>query len=412
MTQEFKEKIAVFRFSIISGLVTETFPCASKRDYFRIMSKKKITDPYGKNTTISGSTIERWYIAYRKHGLEGLLPRDRNDMGRSSKLTSEQLLIMKHYVDAHPRLPATAIYESMINNHQLSLKDVHLSTFTRAIKKIRVMSPQQVREEMRRYEVANVNALWACDTTYSYSVFDNGNKKRMFIIAIIDDKSRLIVGCDVFFNDNYVNFMKVLKDACSRYGIPKMLNLDNGAPYKNHQLDLLAARSGFALHHCAYFHGNQKAKIERWFRTMKDHFMAAYNITKATTIEQFRKDLKEYINKYNNQVHSEIGDTPNNIFFNKDNNIRYYTQDELDKYFLLELDRKVSIDNVIQINNVEYEVPCIYSNKKIKLRYSADLEKVYVVNPDNSYTEIHLLNKVENSITKRSKPIYNTEAKQ
>ena len=51
--------------------------------------------------------------------------------------------------------------------------------------------------------------------------------------------------------------MKVLKDACSRYGIPKMLNLDNGAPYKNHQLDLLAARSGFALHHCAVFHGNQ-----------------------------------------------------------------------------------------------------------------------------------------------------------
>ena len=30
---------------------------------------------------------------------------------------------------------------------------------------------------------------------------------------------------------------------------------------------------------------------------MKDHFMAAYNISKNTTIEQFRNDLKEYVVK-------------------------------------------------------------------------------------------------------------------
>ena len=257
MTKEFKEKIAVFRFSMISGLTTGTFPCASKTDYFKIMSQKMVTDPYGKNTTISAATIERWYINYRKYGLEGLMPRDRNDIGKSSKLTPEQITIMKYYLDTHPRLPATAIYEKMIEEQQLEYKAIHISTFTRTIKKLRTLSPQQIKEEMRRYEVADVNALWACDTTYSFSVFDNGTKRRMFIVAIIDDKSRLIVGCDVFFNDNYINFMKVLKDACSRYGIPKMLNLDNGAPYKNHQLDLLAARSGFALHHCAVFHGNQ-----------------------------------------------------------------------------------------------------------------------------------------------------------
>ena len=45
----------------------------------------------------------------------------------------------------------------------------------------------------------------------------------------------MIVGCNVFFNDNYKNFMSVLKTAVSKYGKPKVLNLDNGAPYKNSQ---------------------------------------------------------------------------------------------------------------------------------------------------------------------------------
>ena len=57
----------------------------------------------------------------------------------------------------------------------------------------------------------------------------------------------MIVGCDVFFNDNYANFLKVLKNAIRKYGKPKILNLDNGAPYKNSQLDLLAARVVLSL---------------------------------------------------------------------------------------------------------------------------------------------------------------------
>ena len=53
----------------------------------------------------------------------------------------------------------------------------------------------------------------------------------MYIIAIIDDASRVIVGCDVFFEDNYVNFMSVLKSAVKKFGKPKLLNADNGEEY-------------------------------------------------------------------------------------------------------------------------------------------------------------------------------------
>ena len=64
------------------------------------------------------------------------------------------------------------------------------------------------------------------------------------MIALIDDASRCIVGIDVFFNDNFVNLMSVMKSAVAKFGVPKLFNFDNGSSYKNKQMDLLAARIG------------------------------------------------------------------------------------------------------------------------------------------------------------------------
>ena len=72
------------------------------------------------------------------------------------------------------------------------------------------------KKEFRRYEAEHINDIWCCDTTYSFKLTVNGVKKRMYIMAIIDDASRVIVGCDVFFEDNYVNFMSVLKSAVKK----------------------------------------------------------------------------------------------------------------------------------------------------------------------------------------------------
>lgn len=98
----------------------------------------------------------------------------------------------------------------------------------------------------------------------------DGKKKRVYIIALINDASRYITGIDVFFNDNFVNLMSVLKSAVARLGKPKILNFDNGASYKNKQMELLAARIGTTISYCAPYTPQSKAKIERWFRTLKD----------------------------------------------------------------------------------------------------------------------------------------------
>ena len=46
-------------------------------------------------------------------------------------------------------------------------------------------------------------------------------KQKTYIIALIDDASRMIVGIDIFFNDNFVNLMSVIRGAVIKYGKPK-----------------------------------------------------------------------------------------------------------------------------------------------------------------------------------------------
>ena len=84
-------------------------------------------------------------------------------------------------------------------------------------------------------------------------------------------------------------------------------------------------------------------------------------------------------------------------------------KDFIEKSFLLEIERKVSIDCVIQIDNIDFEVPQKYSKKKIKIKYSNDYKNCYVVNPNGGLDKIELLDKKANAQIKRKQPIFNTE---
>lgn len=404
-----KNDIALFRFGLISNVLNSNSSLSIKQQ-FKILSERFFTDPDGKLVKVSPGTIERWYYKYLKFGFDSLKPNSRNDCGHIRKADDEVIKRIEWYVNNHPRMKATTIYQTLIDDSIITNKDLSLSTVTRYVSRIKKNNGVLEKPELKRYEAEHVNDVWCCDTTYSFKITINGEKKRMYIIAIIDDASRLIVGVDVFLADNYNNFLQVLTQAVSKYGKPKFLNLDNGSPYKNKQIEMLSARTGIILRYCAPFSGWQKGKIERWFRTMKDHFMACYNINSQTKLEDFRRDLLEYVIKYNNSSHSSL---PNNIspatrFFEFGDEILYLNEEIINRDFLLELERKVSIDCVVNINNIEYEVPTKYANSKITLRYTPKLDKLYIVN-DDELVEIGLLDKISNSKIKRKQPIFNTK---
>lgn len=406
MKQNKKQEIALMKYQIIAPLVSGLVESASNTDFFREASEKGFKSTDGTIKHFAPSTIERWFYTYRSKGFNCLIPNGRVDCGMSRKLDDDVKSQIKHYRTCYPRLSATAIYNDLLDKGVITKDRVSLSTVTRYIKCISDNVKFTKNIDMRRYEREHINEVWCGDTCTALWIKPDNvkNKQRVFVIALIDDASRYIVDAQVFFNDTFVNLMQVLKSAVSKYGRPQILNFDNGSSYKNCQMELLAARIGTTLHYDHPYSPTQKAKIERWFRTMKDQWVATINPNNYHSLDALQQSLNAYVLKYNNATHASLnGKSPKDRYFSEPNLFKRLPNSVLDQAFLLEITRKVSADSIISIDQVEYEVSYKYARQRITLRYSPDLKNFFIVNTDGSLSPIKLLNKIENSKIKREK---------
>ena len=406
MEQNQKHEIALMRYSVISPLITglqEDYP--SLEAFFRDASVKGVAAPDGSVKRYAPGTIESWYRAYKSGGFDALLPTGRSDAGKPRKLDDDLQEQIRYLKVNYPRMSAAAIYRQLQDNGSIRQGEISESTINRYINLLALELKTTNNQDMRRYERPHINEVWCGDSSVGpYLKTPDGKKHKLYIIALIDDASRFITGIDIFYNDNFVNLMSVMKSAVAKYGRPKLFNFDNGSAYKNKQMELLAARIGSALNYCRPYTPTAKAKIERWFRTMKDQWMASLDIRDFHSLDELRGNLLAWVHLYNNSPHASLNEkTPQERFFSEPEQIRRLPPEQLDKDFLLEIERRVSSDSVILIDQVEYEVDFRFAKQRIRLRYSPDMKDIFIVEPDNTLTPIRLLNKQENADVKREK---------
>lgn len=406
MNQEKMQSIALMRYSAIAPLISGTQEDFITLDaFYRDASTKGVTAPDGTVRHYAPTTIEKWYRNYQKNGFDALLPTSRVDHGKPRKLDPDLQEQIRYLKQNYPRMSAAAIFRQLKSNGSIINNQVSESTINRYIGYLALELKTTTNHDMRRYERPHINEVWCGDSSVGpYLKTSDGKKHKVFIIALIDDASRFIVGIDVFFNDNFINLMSVMKSAIAKYGLPKMFNFDNGSSYKNKQMELLAARIGSVIHYDQPYTPTQKAKIERWFRTMKDQWLASLDIRDFHTLEELRGNLMAYVNHYNQSPHSSLkGKSPQDRFFSEPEKIRRLSDEQLEQSFLLEIERRVSVDNVIVIDHVEYEVDYRFAKQRIRLRYSPDLKDIFIVESDGLLTPIRLLNKQDNAFVKREK---------
>lgn len=407
MKHDLAQDIALMRYSMISPLIIGLpNEYDSKEAYFRAASERGAIHPNGSTIHPAPTSIKRWYQHYQKNGFDGLLPASRSDQGTSRKIDPDLEEQIKHLKATYPRMSAAAIFRQLCDNGSTNPNELSESTVNRFLNNLALKEKMTNNKDMRRYERPHVNEVWCGDSSVGpYLKTQDGKKHKVYVIALIDDASRYIVGIDVFFNDNFVNLMSVMKSAVAKFGIPKLFNFDNGSSYKNKQMDLLAARIGSTVHYDQPYTPTQKAKVERWFRTMKDQWMASLDMRDFHTLDELRGSLHTYVNQYNQSIHSSLnGKSPQERYFSEPNCFHRLDEDKIDKLFLLELERRVSIDSVVTIDHIEYEVDYLFVKQRFKLRYSPDMQTIYVVETDGTLTPIRLLNKTENAHIKREKP--------
>ncbi len=130
--------------------------------------------------------------------------------------------------------------------------------------------------------------------------------------------------------------------------------------------------------------------------------MSSFDASKCHSLEDVREELFRYVNQYNNTGHSSLGGkTPQNRFFEEASLIKKLPGALSETAFLYEIQRKVTKDGLVSVNNRLFEVDFRYSGKTITLRYSPDLQNFYVAE-DGLLVPIRLLDKTENSNRKRN----------
>lgn len=256
MTKDEANELALLRFSIIAPVVNNTYACSSKMAFFRDAALKEYELPSGKKCMFNYNSIRNWYHKYNRYGFDALKPKCRNDIGTSRRITpeiSDKIIKLKEQM---PHITGKAIYNKLIEEGSILAKDFSIATVYRYLNNHNLKYVPTV--ERKQFEMEHVNDCWQADTSHGPVIKIDGKKVHTYLVQIIDDASRLIVGCEFFLNDNAINFQAVLKQAIKVYGIPKRIFVDNGTPYKNLQFETICASIGTVLIHAKAYSPESK----------------------------------------------------------------------------------------------------------------------------------------------------------
>lgn len=262
-TEDEANELALFRFSIIAPAINNTHNFPSKMAFFRDASLKQYVLPSGKVDMFKFTTIRNWYNDYKRSGFDSLKPKTRRDIGTSRKMNSDVAARITEIKQELPHITGKAIYNKLLEDGTILAKDFSIATVYRYLNNHNLKYIPTT--ERKQFEMEYAGDCWQADTSHGPVIRVDGKKVHTYLVQIIDDASRLIVGCEFFLNDNAINFQSVLKQAIKTYGIPKKIFVDNGTPYKNLQFQTICASIGTVLIHAKAYSPESKRKNREMF---------------------------------------------------------------------------------------------------------------------------------------------------
>lgn len=405
MTEDEKMQVAVFRFGVISDFVNGTQ--MSRVDKRRLMADKcarKWQVPFSEKTRISKGTIGRWCRCYRNSNadLKSLYPKDRSDQGKARAMDQETCLSLIALKSQMPALTVPQLIDQMNRQNRVTPGIVlNNSTVYRFLHEQNLMSPQLKPVDRRKFEAELPNDLWQSDVMHGPRVDVDGKMRKTYLIAIIDDHSRLIVHARFYLSEKLTFYLAAFEDALATRGLPRKLYVDNGAAFRSRHLEYIAASLSISLIHAKPYMPQGKGKIERWFKTVRTSFLVAF---KAAGLDQLNDALTRWITEsYHEKIHSATGQTPFQRFTSKMHCLRAAPAN-LKDYFRKVSRRTVSKDRSITLNGRLYEAPVALIGKRVELLYhGSEPEKVEIKYRNESFGMIRTVNLNVNYRVKRDK---------
>jgi putative transposase len=371
MNEEQKKQIAIFRFGVISDFVSPTRLGWGERA--RLLGEKCARQwqiPFSHRTRLSAATIRSWIRLYEKSGqrLESLYPHGRSDRDQARALDQETTLALIGLRREMPSAPVktlirTARQRGVVEPEQYLAE----STVWRLLKREGLMQPsEQAAVDRRRFEAELPNDLWQSDVMHGPSVTVDGKNRKTYLIAFIDDMSRLVCHAQFYLSENLNSYLDALRQALLTRGLPRKLYVDNGPAFRSFHLHQITASLGIALIHAKPYQPQGKGKVERFFRTVRADFLPAL---RAKTVNDLNLALDSWLRDvYHNREHSSTGQTPLERYAAHCECVRAAPKD-LPDHFRQQARRRVAKDRTVALKGRLFEAPVALIGKQITLFY-------------------------------------------
>jgi putative transposase len=405
--------VALFRLSVLGPLVSrDRLERGELKRLIRELASRDYDIPGSARRDIGEKTIEAWFYAWRRGGIDALSPKPRSDRGQSRlpidvqdailnakrdqpRRSIDQLILLMEKAGLAVRgtLPRSSVHR-LLQRHGLS----------------RPCGSASTPEEHRSYEALYAGDIWYGDVMHGPRVPVQGRMRKVYLVSLMDDASRLLTHSAFCTGEKALDIEGVLKQAVLKRGLPIKLVVDNGPAYRARTLQGICARLGIHLIYCRPYAPEGKGKLERWHRTVRDQFLGELDLTRIQDLSDLNARLWAWIEEiYHRRTHTGLQKlTP----------LQRYQQDlvrirtlghraaQLDQLFYHRLSRKVRKDATVSYQGQRFEAPYELAGKTLQLVVDPHTQQAVWLEDDEGKVlgEVAPLDLIANSHRRRHKP--------
>lgn len=402
-------RIALWRFQLIASLLHLGKPRGELKRALQALAVKTHDHPEKGPIQVAFGTLEEWLYCYRQDGLDGLLPSRRRDLGTSRVIDDALAEEIETLARARPELCGKHLRQELAaTQRERALPS--LTTFYRFLR-ARGLEQRQVpaAHDHRAYAFDLAGDCWQSDVMYGpYLTTPDGRRTQAYLFAVFDDATRLVAHAQFYLDQHLASLKDCLKQALLKRGLPRRFYVDNGRIFRSRLLLAVAARLGIELLHTRPYRPQGRAKIERWFGTVRRSFLARVDVDRLDSVDHLNRLLFAWVEgEYHVTPHRALdGETPLDRWLRLSEGVRPLPRDvDLDRLFLHEVRRRVAKDGTFTVNSRRFEAGPDFVRAAITVRYDPfDLRRVHIEGPDGRRVEAFPVDLAGNRRVRRRPP--------
>src|SRR6266516_3100691 len=367
------EKIALFRYGLIATLVLEKLPRGEMIRRARDLAEHDYDLPFSDRRQVSVETLLHWAARYRTGGLEALAPQPRSDRGKPRVIPPQLAQLIERLKRENPHRNDTTLLRELALVSEDGTAPLSESSLYRFLKKNGLTKRQLLTKSgFKKFEAEYANQIWQSGVMYGpYVEREGGGKRQSFLCAVLDDASRLIPHGQFYADQGLESLLDCLRQAIAARGVPVRLYVDNGKIYRSRQLERIGASVGILIVHTPPYQPEGRGKIERFFRTVREGFLASIDPRQVRTLDELNARFQTWLESvYHREKHGALETTPLQRWQRDIEHIRQLPPStNLRRLFFYRVDRLVRRDSTFLIFRRFYEAPPHLAGKRIEVRF-------------------------------------------